>query len=131
MQKTMQSNCAVFRSGEILQEGVEQISEVYTLLPQLDVRDRGMIWNTDLVDALELDNLVCQAASTVNSAVNRKESRGAHARENFTELDDDTWMKHTLAWVDSKGKVKINYRPVHEFTMTDEIVYTAPKARVY
>lgn len=131
MQKTMQSNCAVFRSGEILQEGVDQINEVYTDLSQLDVKDRGMIWNTDLVEALEFDNLICQAASTVNSAVNRKESRGAHAREDFTERDDEQWMKHTLAWVDGEGNIKIDYRPVHDFTMSDEIEYIAPKARVY
>ncbi|MEM7766631.1 MAG: FAD-binding protein, partial [Pseudomonadota bacterium] len=131
MQKAMQSNCAVFRTGDVLREGVEKIDEVFTRLPGIDVKDRGMVWNTDLVEALEFDNLIAQAAVTVNSAVNREESRGAHAREDFSDRDDETWMKHTLAWVDDGGKVNIDYRPVHDYTMSNEIAYIEPKARVY
>ena len=131
MQKAMQSDCAVFRTGSVLRNGVEAIDEVYKKLPGIDVKDRGMIWNTDLVEALEFDNLVCQAAVTVNSAANREESRGAHAREDFSDRNDEKWMKHTLAWVDSAGKVTIDYRPVHEYTLSNDIAYIEPKARVY
>ena len=131
MQKAMQANCAVFRMGSVLKEGVDAIEEVYKKLPGIDVKDRTMVWNTDLIEALEFDNLIRQAAVTVNSAANREESRGAHAREDFSERDDAKWMKHTLAWVDSAGKVTIDYRPVHEYTMSNEIEYIKPKARVY
>jgi succinate dehydrogenase / fumarate reductase flavoprotein subunit len=131
MQKAMQANCAVFRMGSVLKEGVDAIEDVYKKLPGIDVKDRTLVWNTDLIEALEFDNLICQAAVTVNSAANREESRGAHAREDFSERDDAKWMKHTLAWVDSAGKVTIDYRPVHEYTMSNEIEYIKPKARVY
>ncbi len=131
MQKAMQENCAVFRTGDILREGVERIDGVYGKLPGVDVRDRGMIWNTDLIEALEFDNLIAQAAVTVNSAANREESRGAHAREDFSERDDEQWMKHTLAWIDPAGKVTLDYRPIHDFTMSNDIGYIEPKARVY
>ena len=131
MQKSMQTNCAVFRTGEVLDEGVKKIDDVYAKLPGLDVKDRGLIWNTDLLEALEFDNLIDQAAVTVNSAANRKESRGAHAREDFSDRDDKEWMKHTLAWIDDAGKVTIDYRPVHEYTMSNDIEYIQPKARVY
>jgi succinate dehydrogenase / fumarate reductase flavoprotein subunit len=131
MQKAMQSNCAVFRTGSVLKDGVEAIDEVYRKVPGLDVKDRGMIWNTDLVEALEFDNLICQAAVTVNSAANREESRGAHAREDFSNRNDEKWMKHTLAWTDAAGKVTIDYRPVHEYTLSNDIAYIEPKARVY
>ena len=131
MQKAMQSNCAVFRTGEVLEEGVDKIADIYKRLPSLSVEDRGMIWNTDLIEALEFDNLIGQAAVTVNSAANRQESRGAHAREDFGDRDDQTWMKHTLAWVGDAGEVTIDYRPVHEYTMSNQIEYIKPKARVY
>jgi succinate dehydrogenase / fumarate reductase, flavoprotein subunit len=131
MQKVMQNNCAVFRTGEVLQEGVQKIAEVHAGLPDISVSDRGLIWNTDLVETLEYDNLIIQAIATVNSAVNRKESRGAHAREDFPERDDENWMKHTLAWVDGAGKVNIDYRPVHAYTMSNDVEYIAPKKRVY
>ncbi|MEM6534028.1 MAG: succinate dehydrogenase flavoprotein subunit [Pseudomonadota bacterium] len=131
MQKAMQNNCAVFRTGEVMDEGVELIASVYDKLGGLKVEDRTMIWNTDLMEALEFDNLIGQAAVTVNSAANRQESRGAHAREDYADRDDKEWMKHTLAWVDEAGKVTIDYRPVHEYTMSNEIEYIEPKARVY
>ena len=131
MQKIMQTNCAVFRTGEVLEEGVAKIAECYTGVPDISVKDRGMIWNTDLVETLEFDNLIAQAAVTVNGAANRQESRGAHAREDFSDRDDDKWMKHTLAWCDDDGNVTIDYRPVHAYTMSDDIEYIKPKARVY
>ncbi len=131
MQKAMQDNCAVFRTGEVLEEGVKKIAAVQAKIPGIDVSDRTMVWNTDLVEALEFDNLIAQAAVTINSAANRTESRGAHAREDFADRDDENWMKHTLAWCDAGGKVTINYRGVHDYTMTDDIDYIVPKARVY
>ncbi len=130
MQKTMQENCAVYRTGDVLREGVEKIDAVFDKLPGLNVTDRSLIWNTDLVEALEFDNLIAQASVTVNSAANREESRGAHAREDFSERDDAKWMKHTLAWHGDKG-VNIDYRPVHDFTMSNDIGYIKPKKRVY
>jgi succinate dehydrogenase / fumarate reductase flavoprotein subunit len=131
MQKAMQENCAVFRTGDVLREGVERIDSVFKKLPSINVSDRSMIWNTDLVEALEFDNLIAQATVTINSAANRTESRGAHAREDFADRDDGQWMKHTLAWVDDGGKVSIDYRGVHDYTLSNEIGYIEPKARVY
>ncbi|MEM7005459.1 MAG: succinate dehydrogenase flavoprotein subunit [Pseudomonadota bacterium] len=131
MQKAMQSNCAVFRTSEILREGVEKIDDVFQKLPGIDVKDRTMIWNTDLVEALEFDNLIVQASVTVSSAANRQESRGAHAMEDDPDRDDENWMKHTLAWGDEDGSVRIDYRPVHDYTMSNDIGYIEPKARVY
>lgn len=131
MQRAMQENCAVFRTGDVLDEGVSKIAAVYAKKPGLNVEDRSMVWNTDLMEALEFDNLICQAAVTVGGAANREESRGAHAREDFAERDDTNWMKHTLAWIDDAGKVTIDYRPVHSYTMSDEIDYIKPKKRVY
>jgi succinate dehydrogenase / fumarate reductase flavoprotein subunit len=130
MQQAMQENCAVYRTGDVLREGVEKIDNIFEKLPGLNVTDRSLIWNTDLVEALEFDNLIAQAAVTVNSAANREESRGAHAREDFSERDDEHWMKHTLAWHGDAG-VNIDYRPVHDFTMSNDIAYIKPKKRVY
>jgi succinate dehydrogenase / fumarate reductase flavoprotein subunit len=132
MQRAMQEDCAVFRMGETLRSGVERIAAVYKRVPEISVADRGLIWNTDLVETLEFDNLIANAAVTVNSAVNREESRGAHAREDFADRNDEVWMKHTLAWLDIQtGEVKLDYRPVHAYTMSNDVSYIAPKARVY
>ncbi len=131
MQQAMQSNCAVFRTGEILDEGVEMIDAIWAKRDDLRVTDRSMIWNTDLMETLELDNLLFQAKVTMESARNREESRGAHAREDFQERDDENWMKHTIAWCDEDGKVTIDYRPVHMQTLTNEVQAFPPKARVY
>jgi succinate dehydrogenase / fumarate reductase, flavoprotein subunit len=132
MQATMQNNCAVFRTGEVLEEGHSHIHAVWAGLPDVQVKDRSLVWNTDLMETLEFDNLITQAVVTMDSARNRTESRGAHAREDFSDRDDKTWMKHTLAWIDDeKRSVSIDYRPVHTYTMSNEIEYIAPKARVY
>ena len=131
MQKVMQNNCAVFRTGEVLQEGQKLIHEAFDSAHDVKVTDRSLIWNTDLVETLEFDNLIAQAVVTMDSAQNRTESRGAHAREDFPNRDDTNWMKHTLAWIDDKGKVTIDYRPVHTYTLTNDVSYIPPKERVY
>jgi succinate dehydrogenase / fumarate reductase flavoprotein subunit len=131
MQRVMQNNCAVFRTGEVLEEGQKLIHEVYDSMPDVKVSDRSLIWNSDLIETLELDNLIAQAVVTMESAKNRTESRGGHAREDYPERDDVNWMKHTLAWMDEKGKVSIDYRPVHTYTLTNDVAYIEPKARVY
>jgi succinate dehydrogenase / fumarate reductase flavoprotein subunit len=131
MQRVMQDNCAVFRTGEVLEQGHKLIHEVYDGMPDLKVSDRSLVWNSDLIETLELDNLIAQAVVTMDSAQNRTESRGGHAREDFPERNDAEWMKHTLAWMDEKGKVAIDYRPVHSYTLSNDIAYIEPKARVY
>ena len=132
MQKVMQSNCAVYRTGETLDEGSKLIHNVWSGTADIAVTDRSLIWNSDLIETMEFDNLIAQAVVTMDSAVNRTESRGAHAREDFQARDDKDWMKHTLAWIDeAKKECVIDYRPVHTYTMSNEIEYIAPKARVY
>lgn len=132
MQRVMQSNCAVFRTGEVLSEGKELIHKVWQAADDIRVTDQSLVWNTDLMETLEFDNLISQAVVTVESALNRTESRGAHARMDYTERDDDHWMKHTLTWAnDEQRTISIDYRPVHNYTLTNEVSYIAPKKRVY
>ena len=130
MQKTMQSKCAVFRTEKTLKEGVDEIKKTFDGLESISVKDKSLIFNTDLVETLEFDNLIRQAVATVDSAYNRKESRGAHAREDYPKRDDDKFMQHTLAWCDGKN-TKISYREVHKSTLTNEVQYFPPQERVY
>ena len=130
MQKVMQKHCAVFRDDQIMSEGSKQIEEIWLGSSEIKIKDKSMIWNTDLLETLEYKNLIEQAVVTMNSALNRKESRGAHAREDYKERDDKNWMKHTLSWLDDQS-CKIDYRSVHEYTLSNEVKYIEPKARVY
>jgi succinate dehydrogenase / fumarate reductase flavoprotein subunit len=131
MQKVMQNHAAVFRTGDSLQEGVDKLDKVVASFADVGVSDRGLVWNTDLIETMELDNLLGQAVATIHSALNRKESRGAHSREDFPNRDDVNWMKHSLCWVDDKAKVSMDTRPVHMYTLTDDVEVVPPKARVY
>ena len=135
MQQTMQKHAAVFRDSALLAEGCEIMQKVNQRMQDISVSDRSLIWNTDLVETLELDNLMSQAICTIEGANARKESRGAHAHEDFSDRDDKNWMKHTVSWFEGwggkGGKVTLDYRPVHDYTLTDEVEYIKPKARVY
>jgi succinate dehydrogenase / fumarate reductase flavoprotein subunit len=132
MQRVMQNNCAVFRTGEVLEEGHKLIHEVYSGISDISVSDRSLIWNSDLIETMEYDNLIAQSVVSMDSALNRTESRGGHAREDYPDRDDVNWMKHTLSWLDyATGNVTLDSRPVHAYTLTNEVSYIEPKARVY
>jgi succinate dehydrogenase / fumarate reductase flavoprotein subunit len=131
MQRAMQDHCSVFRSAPVLEDGLRKIIEVTEALADLAVVDRSLIWNTDLVEALELDNLIGQAAVVLHSALYRTESRGAHTREDYPERDDRNWLKHTLAWLDANGTVRLGDRPVHLHPLSNEVQPFPPAERVY
>ena len=131
----MQKHCAVFRDSELLAEGKTKMDAVYNRMADVHVTDKSLIWNTDLIETLELDNLLAQAMVTMNGAENRKESRGAHMHEDFPDRDDKNWMKHSTSrfdgWGGKGGKVSLGDRPVHSYTLSDDVEYIKPKARVY
>jgi succinate dehydrogenase / fumarate reductase flavoprotein subunit len=131
MQRDMQNHAAVFRTGQTLDEGVAKITQVTKSFADVRVSDRSLVWNSDLIETLELQNLLGQAQATMVSAANRTESRGAHAREDHKDRDDANWMKHSLCWVDDKQQTRIDYRPVHANTLTGDVAPIPPKPRVY
>jgi succinate dehydrogenase / fumarate reductase flavoprotein subunit len=131
MQRAMQDHAAVFRTAETLAEGVGKVREIHASFADVKTTDRSLVWNSDLVETLELQNLLGQALATIVSAENRTESRGAHAREDYPERDDANWHKHTLCRVDADGKTRIEYRPVHMYTLDDDVEVVPLQARVY
>jgi succinate dehydrogenase / fumarate reductase, flavoprotein subunit len=131
MQRTMQAHCAVFRTGELMSEGREKLSSLWSKNDDVKVTDTSLVWNSDLAETLEYDNLLAQSIVSLDSAINREESRGGHAREDFPDRNDDDWMKHTYVWLNEDGTSRIDYRPVHTETMTDDVKAVPPKARVY
>jgi succinate dehydrogenase / fumarate reductase flavoprotein subunit len=131
MQRSMQHHAAVFRTGESLREGMRELGDLYSSFADVRVADRSLVWNSDLVETMELENLLLQALATIHSAEHRKESRGAHAREDYPQRADEQWLKHTLVWVDGKGGVRIDHRPVQLRTLTDEVEVIPPAKRVY
>ncbi len=131
MQRTMQEHCAVFRTHELMTEGRERLSSIWAKNDDLRVNDRSLIWNSDLAETLEYDNLLAQSVVSLDSAINRTESRGGHAREDFPDRDDENWMKHTYVWLDDDGTTRIDYRPVHTNTMSNDVEPVPPKERVY
>jgi succinate dehydrogenase / fumarate reductase flavoprotein subunit len=131
MQRTMQAHAAVFRTGESMQRGIDELEQIVASFADVGVSDRGLVWNTDLIETFELENLLLQAVGTIKSALNRTESRGAQAREDYPDRDDEHWMKHTLVWVDPQAQTRFAYRPVELETLTDEVQTIQPKARTY
>ena len=127
----MQTYAAVFRTGESLQEGIDKLETIFSSFQDVETKDRSLVWNTDLIETMELENLLLQSMGTIKSAINRTESRGAQAREDYPNRDDDNWMKHTFCWVSEKGDVSFSYRNVKLDTMTDEVEAIPPKARTY
>ena len=131
MQKTMQRYAPVYRDEETLKKGIDIMKDIFASFKNINVSDKSMIWNTDLVETLELNNLLLQSLATLYSAYNRKESRGSHARDDYPDRDDKEWLKHTLIWIDDDGKEKFDYRPVQLDTLTDEVETVKLKARIY
>jgi succinate dehydrogenase / fumarate reductase flavoprotein subunit len=131
MQRTMQRHCAVFRDGPLLDEGRGKLDSIIEMTRDIGVADHSMIFNTDLVETLELDNMLAQASVSLHSAIGRTESRGAHAREDFPKRDDQDWLKHTLSWLNDDGQVRLDYRPVHLKPLSNDVATIPPKERVY